>query len=136
MEERFRFCQKAFIRKDDKVLILKTSRNDPSPGKWEVAGGAVEFGEDLDKSLKREVEEETGLVFEKGKYICVVSSIYSYMGKVFNGISVFYECEYLDGEVRLSSEHIEHKWIKPSEYVNFDVIEVFKVAFEKYLEKI
>jgi len=134
MKKIFRFCQKAFIRKDDKLLIVKTSEIDPSPNMWEVPGGAVEFGEDLEVSFEREVAEEVGLRVKKGKIFYICTSIYPFENVLTQAFSVFYRCQYLKGEVRLSKEHVDFRWIKPTEYDRFRLIEVFRPAFEEYLE--
>lgn len=61
MEELF-FAQKAFIIKNEKLLLVRKSAEDPNqPGLWEVPGGRMVFGEEVDEHLKREVREEVGL---------------------------------------------------------------------------
>lgn len=58
----FFFAQKAFILKDGSLLLVQKSEDDPhNPGKWEVPGGRMNFGEDVDEHLKREVFEEVGI---------------------------------------------------------------------------
>ncbi len=50
-----------FIVHDGKgnVLLQKRSRNTRDEhGRWDIGGGAVEFGETLDQAVRREVEEE------------------------------------------------------------------------------
>ena len=58
----FYFAQKAFIVKNNKILLIRKSADDPHhPNKWEVPGGRMEFGEDVDEHIKREVFEEVGI---------------------------------------------------------------------------
>jgi 8-oxo-dGTP pyrophosphatase MutT (NUDIX family) len=62
------FAQKAFIVKDGMVLLVRKSADDPDQaGKWEVPGGRMEFGEDVDEHIKREVREEVGLELMPGR---------------------------------------------------------------------
>jgi len=64
---KFFFAQKAFIVHDRKLLLVQKSLDDPhNPGKWEVPGGRMDFGEDVDEHIKREVKEEVGLDIEPG----------------------------------------------------------------------
>ncbi len=42
------------------VLLIKRGR-DPFAGQFALPGGFVEYGEDIDQAIGREVEEETGL---------------------------------------------------------------------------
>lgn len=61
------FAQKAFIVRDQTVLLVRKSADDPNqPGKWEVPGGRMEFGEEVDDHLRREVREEVGLEVTPG----------------------------------------------------------------------
>ena len=56
---------KAVIEKGGRFMILKRSeKEDISQGEWDLPGGAVEFGEEPIKALKREVKEECGIEIE------------------------------------------------------------------------
>jgi 8-oxo-dGTP pyrophosphatase MutT (NUDIX family) len=56
------FAQKAFIVSGRTLLLVRKSLHDPNhPCKWEVPGGRIHFGEDLDEHIKREGAEEVGI---------------------------------------------------------------------------
>lgn len=108
--------QKAFIEKDGKLLIL----HDPQMG-FDLPGGKIQEGEtDLIASLKREVQEETGLVIDVGRpfatwfFTIPIDSGHRSAGKKI--FSVGYKCKYLTGEITLSSEHDWYKWIDRNDY--------------------
>lgn len=62
------FAQKAFIVFNNKLLVVQKSKDDPNvPLKWEVPGGRMEEGEDVESHIKREVQEEVGLDIVPGK---------------------------------------------------------------------
>lgn len=62
------FAQKAFILANNHTLLVQKSSEDPNqPDRWEVPGGRMEFGEDVDEHLKREVWEEVGLDVVPGR---------------------------------------------------------------------
>jgi 8-oxo-dGTP diphosphatase len=44
-------------------------------GLWEFPGGSVEFGETMRDALKREIEEEYGIVIEVGELLTVTDHI-------------------------------------------------------------
>ncbi|MBL9181194.1 MAG: NUDIX hydrolase [Verrucomicrobiaceae bacterium] len=61
------FAQKAFVVDSGKLLMVQKSADDPiQPQKWEVPGGRMDEGEDLDSHIKREVFEETGVHVRPG----------------------------------------------------------------------
>lgn len=52
---------------NDKGEILLTKRSQHAKnekGKWEAPGGAVEFGETLERAIRREIKEELGIEIE------------------------------------------------------------------------
>lgn len=53
----------AVVLKNDEILLVKR-KYPPSAGLWAVPGGHVEPGEELTKTVFRELEEETGLKAE------------------------------------------------------------------------
>tara|TARA_Y100000310_G_C20265035_1_gene615414 strand:- start:110 stop:532 length:423 start_codon:yes stop_codon:yes gene_type:complete len=55
----------AFIEKENKFLIVFCPRFKV----WRVPGGRAEFGEKIEQTLIREMEEETGVTFDNPKYI-------------------------------------------------------------------
>ncbi len=54
--ELFRVSAKAVVFVGDRILLLRTSA-----GKWDLPGGRLESGEDIEGSLTRELQEEMGV---------------------------------------------------------------------------
>ena len=53
---------KAVIIFNRKALIIQRSADDDvGANTWEFAGGKLDFGEDLEVALKREIQEEVGV---------------------------------------------------------------------------
>jgi len=62
------FAQKAFVLHNDSLLAVRRNAKDPhNPLRWEVPGGRLEAGEELDHHLIREVREETGITIIPGE---------------------------------------------------------------------
>ena len=55
------------IDDSNRVLMLKRSDYvDKYAGEWDLPGGHIKVGEELDTGMKREVKEETGLDISDG----------------------------------------------------------------------
>ncbi|MFW9853721.1 MAG: NUDIX domain-containing protein [Candidatus Thorarchaeota archaeon] len=59
---------------DGKVLLVKLTYG-PAQGKWLIPGGMVDPGETLGEAVRREVEEETGMVVEPVGILSVRSMV-------------------------------------------------------------
>lgn len=123
------------ILKNGKFLITQRSLNKKAfPGKWTVPGGRLEL-EDyihlpkdtfhhwynvLEKVLKREVKEETGLEIKNLKYLTSMTFIKPDNTPV---LIVSLYADYSNGEVELDEESIDFKWVDVEEAKNYDLIE-------------
>ena len=52
----------ALIQKDGKLLVCQRTRHQTMPLKWEFPGGKIEEGEQPRDALRRELEEELGIL--------------------------------------------------------------------------
>jgi len=101
--------QKAFIGKDDKVLVLFNTRN-----KIDFPGGKIQEGEnDFVASIVREAKEETGLSIKISEPFVVWSFAlpenHEHAGKrVF---LVGFKASYSEGDIVLSDEHLRYEWV-------------------------
>ena len=128
------FCvvQKAFINKNGEVLVLF----DPELG-LDFPGGKIQEGEfDFAESMKREVREETSLEIKISDPFFTWYFKYP-LGSRNYGKEVFlvgFRCEYLSGDVKISEEHHEFKWINKSNYHELDDHSDYFRALEKYFK--
>lgn len=64
------------LNDENKVLLaLRSQKAKNERGKWEIPGGAVEFGETLEDALHREVHEEFGVTVSIVKRFNIVDHI-------------------------------------------------------------
>ena len=86
------------------MLFLKRNNK---PHNWCPPCGRVEPGEDPVTAIIREIREETGL--EAEAIMPVDTNIAEHDGKSL--LSISYVCKAKDGDLKLSDEHSEHRWI-------------------------
>jgi 8-oxo-dGTP pyrophosphatase MutT (NUDIX family) len=108
------------IEKDNKFLILKRAKHDTKPGMWEFPGGKIEDKESVEDCCKREVFEESGLKTNEIKYIGY-SERCSSSSKNLHVIAHHFHCKNFDGDVRLSNEHEDFKWITRKEILSMNM---------------
>lgn len=123
------------IVKDGNYLIVKRSEKEKAfPGKWAVPGGKLTI-EDfintpkttsehwyfvLPKVLKREILEEVGLEVYEPRYL--LDLVYMHPNGNPTLILSFF-CHWKNGEVKLSEELTEYKWVNIEEAEQYDLVE-------------
>jgi 8-oxo-dGTP diphosphatase len=113
MNRQTKIALKGIIVREDKILIAKRALTDKiGAGNWEVIGGKLEFGEDTETCLKREVREEVNLEIDIEGIIYAKNVLINEETQMF---LVVYLCRYKDGEVKLSDEHTDFKWVNKEE---------------------
>lgn len=106
------------VRKDEKVLLLKRSKEElTNKGKWDLPGGSLEKKDTINEALFREVREETGLDIEIGSILRVVEFEKEHLAfkQERRGLRfiVFAKSE----KVKLSEEHDEYEWLEIDEAI-------------------
>jgi|TARA_Y100001963_G_scaffold71895_1_gene99940 8-oxo-dGTP diphosphatase len=112
---------KAVIIKEDGALLLLRSAEEKFPHKWDLPGGHIHVGEDPKDGLIREVKEETGVTLTEP------------IEKLYEEDNItFYKAQMPPGEITLSHEHEEHKFVT-RENIPDNMSGKFKRAIKKAL---
>lgn len=103
---------KAFVFKDDRLLILRKPERDRLDGSFpetaiDFPGGKLEPGETWQEGLAREVAEEVQLAIVIGSPF----NAWSLEGKYRQILGVDFLAEWISGEVVLSEEHETYEWL-------------------------
>lgn len=123
--------QKALITNiEGKILVLKrTPKALSNPNLWDLPGGDLEFGENAISGMIREIKEETGLDINELRPFDVDSRI-DEKGDFW--VTVAYESEHKSGNIVLSFEHDEYKWVSRGESLSLNLPDKIKGFIEKY----
>ncbi len=117
--------------RDEKKQILVARRVDASVpdafGKWEFVGGAVDFGEDPETALVREVAEESGLVV---RVVRLLPKIFTHVWKTERGenihvLLITYECAVVSGQLnnnRVADEIGDLQFVSPTVLQKMDML--------------
>tara|TARA_B100001059_G_scaffold235762_1_gene282709 strand:+ start:31513 stop:31953 length:441 start_codon:yes stop_codon:yes gene_type:complete len=116
--DKFPISVKAIIIDNKRILCLKNERNE-----WDLPGGKINFNENVEKCLKREVKEETNLEINDLK-------ILKPFNLKFNDVPVFILI-YLakiscDSPIIISHEHSEYNFFSKSEIENLNMQKDYK----------
>jgi len=94
-------------------LLLRRATDTRSAGSWEAVHGHLEPDEDPVSAARRELTEETGLEAERWYNLSRVESFYvPRLGEV---VLVPAFAVFVRGEVRLSAEHDQQRWLPIAE---------------------
>ncbi len=92
-----------------KILIVKRKKPSHITGlTWCFPGTKINYGDDIERELKKKIREKTGLAIE------ILGSVFVKTYSEENGLlSVYYLCEIAGGKKKLGEEYKESKWISP-----------------------
>lgn len=121
---------KGVLKRNDKILFVKDTK-----GVWELPGGKIDFGENPEETLKRELKEELGLNNVRiGKIIDIWTFTSQKENTDYQFIVLVYECLSDEKEIKYSDEHIEYKWIPISEVESLNMRDGYKKSVKKFLD--
>ena len=95
---------------------------------WDFPKGHIEKGEKLEETVKREVEEETGLKdiqFIKG-FKEWIKYFFKFKGKTVFKIVTFFLAQTQTKEIKISFEHVGYEWLP---YNNSKKVPTFPIIF-------
>src|SRR5579864_8641630 len=107
------------IVKQGKVLVCQRTRHQTMPLKWEFPGGKIEEGEQPRLALRRELEEELGILATVGDEVRRIQHEYPNGGKVELR---FFIVQNYRGELE-NRIFRDMQWAHPKELPKFDFLE-------------
>ena len=115
-----RVIARAVIFRGDRVLLLRRALDQRvAPGAWQCPAGKQEQGETIEKTLARELHEETGLEVVSAIPLGETNSEFETDGQPTRWHQHSFLVDATDGDVVLSHEHTEFRWIPLAELDEF-----------------
>ena len=109
----------AFILQRGKILICQRTRHQPFPLQWEFPGGKIERGEQPRDALRRELDEELGVVAKVGDEVLRIQHTYARGGTVELR---FFIVEEFAGEME-NRIFKDVRWVARKDLPKFDFLE-------------
>lgn len=126
-EKKFLIVVKAVVCNKDKVLLVKRAKNESiGSGDWEFPGGKVDFGEELEEALVRELKEEIGISVDIGELLYTSTLTLSDSVHI---LKLTYLCATKRYDVKLSYEHSSYLWIRKKEVGKYISDKMLKNSF-------
>lgn len=114
---------------DGRVLLVRRGRA-PSLGEWTLPGGKVESGETVERAIEREVLEETGLVVDCVREVCVYELRRD--GHAYDIHEMLCSPRDADAPIRAGDDASEAAWFRDEDLVRIgvraDAIDVIRRA--------
>lgn len=136
MERRIRLAAYAFCVTDGSLLLAQVSHRGDSPGMWTLPGGGLEFGEDPEVGMRRELFEETGLTGEVRSVLGVDSLLFSdlpeFPGEV-HSVRIVFEVEAAGTPqvMEVGGTVQESRWVPLSEVRTYPVVNLVDFSLTK-----
>ncbi|WP_406050656.1 NUDIX domain-containing protein [Streptomyces virginiae] len=122
----------AFVVNDaGEILMERRSDN----GRWGMPGGVQEIGENIAATVTREVLEETGIsveviglvgIFTDPGHVIAFSD-----GEVRQEFSLCFRARPVDGDIKVSSESFEVRWVPRAEVESLDMSPTTRLRLEE-----
>lgn len=125
--QNYHIAVKAFIRNGDKLLICKDAFFDSELfAEWDMPGGRINKEEretGFNEVLDREIIEEVGDIKYKNNGPAVIFRHSRTEQRLpdkpmINILMIGFDIEYLGGDVKISNEHTEYRWLPIEELKN------------------
>lgn len=132
----FRGVVKIIVYNDNgNVLVLKRNKETTVfPGMWDLPGGKIEFGETFQSAVIREISEEIKIDVD-----AVSNPVFGWTGIAYNKDTQFFGylfiAKHVAGNVILSHEHTDYRWINRAELEQLDIHQDFKDMIYKFFDK-
>ena len=107
MEQVPRVAVGVVVRRDGKILLGKR-RGSHGEDTWALPGGHLEFKEEIEACVRREIKEETDLTVQNIHFGTLTNDIFDHEDRHY--VTIFMVCDYAAGELQTMEPHKCEEW--------------------------
>ena len=106
---------------NNKVLLHRDMKSDH----YALLGGRIEIGEDSEKTIKREIQEELGKEIDIKGYISTVENFFEINNKKYHEYMFIYEADFKEEQDKKIVEPMEN--LEGKDYLKYEWIDLEKI---------
>lgn len=118
----------AIVRNNNGKILLVERAVEPAKGAWDVPGGFIDWGEDAERGVIRELREELNVAFTPSKLLFAVTDWYPFRGVNISVLIVYFEGT-MNGEPRPDDDVASIGWFGLDELPENVAFEHIRKAF-------
>ena len=131
--EHYFVAAKAIVTDDtgQMLTMLRGKAAPTNPLHWDLPGGILEYGEELDQCVIRETREEAGIEIDTPRVFHAVARKNA-IGEFWT--TIYFAARARTQDITISWEHDEHRWISPEEFLNLQSPQRIRETVERFIE--
>ena len=124
----------AIIEHNSQILLAQRARQ-PQMSMLDLPGGFVDYNEEAETALKREVYEELNLQIDNIRYFTSAPNLYIYKNVSYYVLDIFFTCRPCNlNDIRTGDEVAKLEFYKPDKIpINDLAFESSKIAIKRYI---
>ncbi|MBN2000495.1 NUDIX hydrolase [candidate division KSB1 bacterium] len=115
------------------ILFLQRDHAEHGQGQWCLPGGKVDYGYTVEKTLAKELKEETSLELVKSRFLFFQENVPPNSENEEHYLVLYYECQ-VQGDILLNGESSDYRWVAKQELGQLDIAFRNDQAVKKYYE--
>lgn len=128
IKKQFEICIRGIIISGDRILVCRAKNE----GYYFFPGGHLEFGEKAEDALRREINEEIGLIPKNIKFIGISENYYKEDKKEHHEINIVFSSKLFSRNVKSKEKHIDFEWLN---FKNFKKSVILPKTLQKSIVK-
>lgn len=122
---------------DNGKILLIIQNGGPYQGKFDLPGGRIEFGETIEKTLRREFFEEVSMSFESMNFLCNLTERVDVQHRKdpysFHRIGLIYSIKNLSSSNEESKDQLKYEWKELNEIQESEVSQFVWAITQRYI---